>query len=422
MGLRMHCGIDYGTSNSSVGVAQNGVVTLLPLEGDSVYLPSAVYRQRPDHLDEEDDARMTLRQQLGDARDLLFGRAAIQAHTEGPTDGLYVKSPKVFLGSDLSRDQLEFFTVIISRMLERLMQQARAASGMPLQQAVIGRPIRYHGVYGERGDEQALTIMREAAQAAGLQEVIFMYEPLAAALDYENGLVNDEVLLVVDVGGGTTDCSVVRVGPHARANADRSADLLSYAGTRIGGTDLDIHIGWHQIMPYFGKDGELHHKAFDAISVNSIPSQHAFYNRFEMPVHGEPEEARRRLYQVWRERLTHSLVRSAEQAKIRLTDAEHTEIDVDFVAPELQLTMNREQMQQAITQATEKIRKVIEEARAGAGMRIDKTYLTGGSAVSPVIQQAIRNVMGDAMPLVTGNMHGGVASGLALYASRWFSR
>ncbi|MCB5187799.1 molecular chaperone [Methylobacillus caricis] len=417
----MHCGIDYGTSNSSIGITRDGRVVQAMLEDGSHYLPSAIYRAIPEH-ELQDHESLTIRQQLGNAQGLLYGTEAIEAYIRNPGDGLFMKSPKVFLGSDLNKDQLDFFQIIIAKMMMHILEQGRAYYQEDIRQAVIGRPIRYHGIHGEKGDRQALGIMQQAAEQAGLDDIVFMYEPLAAALDYEQTLIADEVLLVVDVGGGTTDCSVVKVGPSYRMKKKRDDDLLAYTGNRIGGVDLDINLGWHSIMPLFGKDtDELHNKAYDAISVNSIPSQQAFYSRFEMPVHGQADAARQRLYQVWLHKLSNHLVRSAELAKIALSDADIHDFSLGYVEEGLMVTASREGFRQAIERSTDKIRKVIEDACQASDTAIDKIYLTGGSAVSPVIQQVIRNVMGNGIPFVSGNMHGSVACGLATFAERYFA-
>lgn len=418
----MHCGIDYGTSNSSLGVVKAGKVVQAMLEPGGVYLPSAIYRAFPEHELNDDIESRTIRQQLGNAQGLVYGTEAINDYIRHPGDGLFMKSPKVFLGSDLNKDQKDFFEVIIAKMMTHILEQARQFYGHDLRQAVIGRPIRYHGIRGEQGDQQALAIMQHAAAEAGLDEIVFMYEPLAAALDYEQGLDQDEVLLVVDVGGGTTDCSVVKVGPSYRDKRERSDDLLAYSGNRIGGVDLDINLGWHSIMPLFGRGtDELHNKAFDAIAVNSIPSQQAFYSRFEMPIHAKADVVRERLYRVWLDKLSSHLVRSAELTKIALSSAELDALDLTYVEDGLQVQVTREDFREAIVRSTEKIRQVIDDARQASDTRIDKIYLTGGSAVSPVIQQLIREVVGDQVPFVSGNMHGSVACGLSVFASRHFA-
>lgn len=418
----MHCGIDYGTSNSSLGIVKDGKVVQAELERNSVYLPSAIYRAFPEHELNDDIASRSIRQQLGSAQGLLYGSEAIEAYVRHPGDGLFMKSPKVFLGSDLSKDQMDFFQIVIAKMMTHILERAREFYGQELRQAVIGRPIRYHGIRGEEGDKQALAIMEHAAAGAGLEEVVFMYEPLAAALDYEQCLDRDEVLLVVDVGGGTTDCSVVKVGPSYRDKRERSDDLLAYSGNRIGGVDLDINLGWHTIMPLFGRGtDELHNKAFDAIAVNSIPSQQAFYSRFEMPVHAQADTVRERLYRVWLDKLSSHLVRSAELAKIELSRKTSHVLELGYVEDGLEVHVSREDFRQAIARSAEKIRQVIDDARQASASRPDKIYLTGGSAVSPVIQQVIREVVGDAVPFVSGNMHGSVACGLSVFANRHFA-
>src|SRR5690606_38346338 len=99
-------------------------------------------------------------------------------------------------------------------------------------QVVLGRPVTYSPTADASGDNLAISTMRAAAGQAGFSDVEFMIEPIAAAMEYERTLTDECVVLVVDAGGGTTDCTVVRLGPEQAKAMDRDSDVLSTHGCR----------------------------------------------------------------------------------------------------------------------------------------------------------------------------------------------
>ncbi|MEN1443611.1 rod shape-determining protein, partial [Pseudomonas aeruginosa] len=109
---------------------------------------------------------------------------------------------------------------------------------------------------GDEANTQAQGILERAAKRAGFKDVVFQYEPVAAGLDYEATLQEEKRVLVVDIGGGTTDCSLLLMGPQWRARLDREASLLGHSGCRIGGNDLDIALAFKNLMPLLGMGGE----------------------------------------------------------------------------------------------------------------------------------------------------------------------
>lgn len=307
-------------------------------------------------------------------------------------------------------------------MLGNMIEKTSALHGKSITQAVIGRPIQYHGNRGEAGNEQAIEIMQKAASRAGLKDVVFMYEPLAAALDYEKNLCSDQTILVVDVGGGTTDCSVVKVGPSRRDKIRRERDLLGFAGDRIGGIDMDISLGWSEMMPYLGKDTRRYHlKALDAISVNNIPRQNSFYSNFDRYYHDDGTElVAQRLYKVFKEHLTERLAHSAELAKIALSDKQSITLPLKYIEPGLQIMISRQSLREAIDRDLSKISNVIREAIKLGSSKLDAIYITGGAALSPVVLNSIKAVVNNKIPIITGNMYESVTIGLTNFASVYF--
>lgn len=141
-------------------------------------------------------------------------------------------------------------------MMVHIRHTAHSQLPEAITQAVIGRPINFQGLGGDDANRQAQGILERAAKRAGFQEVVFQYEPVAAGLDYEATLREEKRVLVVDIGGGTADCSMLLMGPQWRQRADRENSLLGHSGCRVGGNDLDIALAFKNLMPLLGMGGE----------------------------------------------------------------------------------------------------------------------------------------------------------------------
>lgn len=230
----MFIGFDYGTSNCSVAVMKEDTPVLLPLEGDNVYIPSTLcaptresvsehlFRHR-DILPSDNTGEQLLRRSIAFNReesielvpeDILFGQAALELYLNDPRDVYYVKSPKSFLGASGLHDvQISFFEDLVCAMMANIKSQAERSTQETITETVIGRPVNFHGLGGETANQQAEAILLRAAKRAGFQQITFQFEPVAAGLEYESVLNTDQTVLVVDIGGGTTDCSLIRMGP-----------------------------------------------------------------------------------------------------------------------------------------------------------------------------------------------------------------
>ena len=231
-------GIDFGTSNSAMSWASpHGLSRLIPLEGDAVSMPTAVFFNAEDHRTH-------------------FGRDAVAQYLAG-TEGRLLRSLKSLLGSPLINESTEVnhrsisFLEIVTTFLVELRERATQALGSAPERVVMGRPVHFVDDDAER-DAMAQQSLLEAAQAAGFREVSFQLEPIAAALDHERRLDREAVVLIVDIGGGTSDFTVVRLGPQRMALADRSGDVLATTGVHIGGTDFDHRLSLEQVMPLLG--------------------------------------------------------------------------------------------------------------------------------------------------------------------------
>jgi len=452
----VHCGFDYGTSNCALGILKEGRPALARLEGEHCYLPSTVYAMSrdliseavakglPEHFKSEfiesrrgilsRARRFRVEEDYGaDDQVLFFGREAFSEYYQFPEDGYFVKSPKSFLGgSGLRSEHIAFFEDIVTLMMQNVKKASERSLGVDLRHTVIGRPVNFQGINAEESNQQALDILSIAARRAGFESVEFQFEPIAAGLDFERNLDKDQTVLVVDIGGGTSDCAMVRMGPSYRDRLDRTEDFLSYTGERVGGNDLDIQLAGRQIMPLFGMGAELKtglpmptQLYWNAVTTNDVTAQSTFNGletkqqmdqlRLDMVLPALMDR-----FKTMREhKHNFHIVKDAEESKIKLSEQEKVSVDLSYIEDMLSLEIGREQFAQSIIHPVEKMVALMSDAIEQAGEKPDVIYMTGGSAKSPVVQAAVKEHIGN-IPLLDGDHFGSVASGLTVWADRIF--
>ena len=410
-------GIDFGTSNSAVAaVDAGGAARLLPLEGGLPTLPTAVFFNAEDQT-------------------VHFGRDAVALYLAG-TDGRLMRSLKSLLGSALMQEHTAVgggelrFQDIIARFLAELAGRARASLPALGPRVVLGRPVHFVDDAPER-DRQAQQALEQAALAAGFQEVAFELEPIAAAFDYERRLAREALALIVDVGGGTSDFSVVRLGPQRAQRADRGADILATAGVHIGGTDFDRRLNLSRVMPLlgFGHIGphgrQVPHPVFlDLATWHLINFQYAprVVSRVQaLRADYAERQLHDRLLAVLQRRLGHRLASEVEQAKIACSvHGGPVRIPLDEIEAGLSASLAPAQLGEELDELLAKVVACAQECVRRAGTpatRIDAIYLTGGSSALATLQQRLSTQL-PGVPLVQGDLFGGVASGLAYAAQR----
>ncbi|EOS96316.1 chaperone [Erwinia tracheiphila] len=380
----MYIGFDYGTANCSVAVMNAGVPTLLPMENDDALLPSMLCAPSRDAVSEwlfrhhqvptpDADTQAILRRAINLNREedivvtpdsVKFGLASLAHYMADPEEVWFVKSPKSFLGaSGLKPQQVAFFEDLVCATMLHIRQKAEQQLGSTISQAVIGRPINFQGLGGDDANRQAQAILARAASRAGFRQVEFQFEPVAAGLDFEAGLTAETRVLVVDIGGGTTDCSMLLMGPTWHSQSDRSSSLLGHSGCRVGGNDLDIMLAFKELMPLLGQGG-LTEKGialpvlpwWNAVAINDVPAQSDFYAAAsrkqlqELVRDAQEPEKVKHLLKVWQQRLSYRLVRAAEESKIALSAETQTRTSLDFIAPSLAADITTASLESAISQ------------------------------------------------------------------------
>ena len=422
--------IDFGTSNSAVALPQGKTgVRLVALEPGQPTMPTAVF-YRAD----------TPPQQLEAER--LYGRAAVAAYVEG-LDGRLMRSMKSILGSTLLDQSTDIgggrsvrYRDVVTGYLQRLKTQAEGEAGQALSRVVLGRPVFFVDDDAAR-DAQAQAALETAARQVGFTEVQFQYEPIAAALDHESNINREQLVLVADIGGGTSDFSLVRVGPARRGRAQRRDDILGNHGVHLAGTDFDRHVELASILPLLGyraqrpaKPGEAAREVpsgvyFDLATwhlINTVYAPARIAELRSMKTWYADPRHHTRLMNTVQEKLGHALAAAAEQAKIDVAMHGQAHIDLDVLEMGLTAALHVDQaaasieadLQRIVEAATETVRM----ARV-APEKVDVLYFTGGSTgLQPLVDRIAAGFPGAAR--VRGDRFASVAQGLGLHARAVF--
>ena len=417
--MTLACGLDFGTSNSTLGrVGPDGQPQLLPLEDGQATMPSVLF------FGFEDDR-------------VHFGRAALAEYVTG-AEGRLMRSLKSVLGTALFADTTRVkarrlgFGEIIGTYIGELKRRAEAELGAELTRVVMGRPVQFVDDDAE-ADRIAQGQLEAAVRAQGFEEIAFQFEPIAAALDYERQVSGEKLALIVDLGGGTSDFSLVRVSPARAGAADRSGDILATAGVHIGGTDFDRLLAMSRIMPELGlgsrtRDGKRHLPVAPYYDLSTWHRINRLYDpqalrdlRSTLREAIEAERVRTMIMLVG-DRLGHRLIGAVEAAKIALSDATET----DFVFPvrdrDIRTTISVGQLAEALADSVARLEATIGETlrRAGVGAEaVDSLILTGGSTLVSAVSRRLGALFPEA-EVVRTDVLGSVGLGLALEAKRVF--
>ncbi|WP_296747259.1 Hsp70 family protein [Mesorhizobium sp.] len=412
-------GIDFGTSNSTVGVIRNGKARLVALEGEQPTLPSAVFFNFEDgHT--------------------YFGRRAIGDYTDS-VEGRLMRSLKSVLGSSLANEKTRIkarligFTDIIGLFIGHLKARLEEDAGGPVENVVLGRPVQFVDDDAE-ADAKAQGELEKAAQAQGFKQIDFQFEPIAAALDYEQNVTREELALIVDMGGGTSDFSVVRVSPERAGASDRKGDILANRGIHIGGTDFDRLLSIAHVMPELGyltptKDHKRNLPAGYFIDlatwqrINLVYTAKAMTDLRQIRYEAERADLVSRFIHVVEHRYGHALAGLVEKAKIALTDQPSTEVRVSLPGAHFSAGITRAGLEETIAADIERVTETVKQTIADAGVdasAITAVFLTGGSTAVPLARRRILSLVPQAT-VIEGDMFGSVGLGLALDARRKFA-
>lgn len=407
-------GIDFGTSNSATALIDpQGVMQVVPLDGTRSEMPTAVFFNQETHS-------------------VLYGSEAMQAYLTG-TEGRLLRSLKSLLGSPLMDEHtavgdysLRYFDIVVL-FFKELKRRSEAHAGVTLTHAMLGRPVHFVDDNPER-DALAQETLGRAAREAGFTDIAYQLEPIAAALDYEQRVTAETVALVVDIGGGTSDFTTIRLNPARSALADRSGDILATTGVHIGGTDFDRLLDLSTVMPHLGYrhlgrgNRPVPSSVFFDLStwhlIHQAYTRKAMHFAKELWTDFTDQTLHKRLMTALEGQYGHRLLAEVEAAKIACSiSGENSAVQLDFLDDDSAPSVTAEGMQQALQDAIAQVVRCAQECVTQSGLaQVDVVYLTGGSSALRPLVAALQAAMPQAT-LVTGNQFGGVAAGLAYAGS-----
>ena len=417
--MTLACGIDFGTSNSAIGVCDAAGPHLLPIQRGATSVPTALFFSFEDDL-------------------TTFGLEALERYF-AREPGRYLRALKSVLGSKLFEETTQVkqkryaFGEIIAAFLRFLRTAAGKSLGALPTSVVLGRPAFFVDDDPE-ADAAAERQLEAAARAAGFESIAFQFEPIAAALDYEQSVNAEEIALVADIGGGTSDFSVVRVSPERARSSDRRRDILGFTGVHIGGTDFDKQLAVATVMPALGLRSPLRRKGLD------VPSSYfydlATWHRISFlydpkvltEVRGvlrdstEPEKIER-LLRVLQQRKGHELLAGVESAKIELSCTDLATLGLDDSVADIALEITRAELEEVVADSLQRMRSRIDDVLQMAGLTphaVSTVFLTGGATRMPSVRKSVAAAVPTAR-LIEGDTFGSVATGLGLDAAKRFA-
>ena len=389
------CGIDFGTSNSSIALATEESVRLVPTENDHNTIPSAMFFLRKDNA-------------------AFFGREAINLFLK-KTPGRLMRSLKRVLGTSIMNQgtmvngEIMKFDQIIANYLNVLKEKAEAEAGKVIEAVTMGRPVHFidNNTEADRKAEAELAII---AKKIGFKHVSFQFEPIAAAFAHEQKISNEKLAMVVDLGGGTSDFSVIKLSNKYCKKADRSDDILANTGIRIGGNEFDKDLSLAAIMPLIGyrstygeKKLEVplyhYHDLSEWSKVNSLYTIRIISQVKQLLFESHEKEKYRRLLKILHDESGHSLLATTEEAKIALTDSKSYKASFDFLETGLTSEINQDIFNNAIEGRIEKIRETSIDCLKKATIKkeeIQLVILTGGTTEVPKVQSEFKKLFPNA--------------------------
>ena len=421
------CGLDFGTSNSTIGVAINREHTMVPLEQDShgswkTTLPSALF------FSEEND-------HIG------FGREAIARYTKGEP-GRLMRSMKSLLGHSTMNgstqvnngfysydDIISFFVGSLKKRAEAYIGEANAT----LDSVVMGRPVRFNDT-DETLDSAAEEHLATIAKIAGFKQVSFQYEPIAAALDYEKQVKAEELALIIDIGGGTADFTLIRLSPERQKQDDRHDDLLGNHGIHIGGNNFDRLLSLAGVMPEFGLGMPMADRPtmeMPSYYYSDLATWHKIHQLYSPQILRKLKQLRLAvsdkkridcLLELLNHRKGHQLASLVEEAKIELSVELKSTVNLKSLFSEnseaipSNCIITQQQLNKVLQPDIDKIFAAVDETLVQAALSskdINTVFTTGGSTALPMVKMCIKNKFPHAS-IMEGDLYNSVGSGLLM--------
>ena len=418
-------GLDFGTTNSAIAVADTNRQATLASFADG----SATTKNFRSIL--YFPARERLSQQKSETK---AGPDAINEYLEADTKGRLIVSIKSYLASSLFTSTSingrnyaleDLIAIILRRLRTAVMQQFNTSAS----QVVLGRPVRFAGAENEEHEALALQRLQAAAELAGFQQISFELEPVAAAYQYETQLDHDELVLIGDFGGGTSDFTLAQLGPGRRKSGRNP--VIGTSGVAIAGDTFDSRIMIRLVAPKLGL-GSQYISLGKELPVpvwvySQLSSWHHMFLLKEPKTMAVLRQVRNQaterdkvaaLIQIIAENLGYALYRAVEQTKVELTEKELAKFVFLQSTVQMEDSLERWQFESWIQDDIQNIAGCTRSLLDQCGIKatdIDSVFLTGGSSFVPVVRRYFSKTFG-AAKLRSGEELTTVAKGLALRA------
>jgi hypothetical chaperone protein len=421
-------GIDFGTTNSTVarasGKSQVELVAFPTRAGETFSFRSVLYLQQV--------------KQAGRAKTHTWtGPAAIEHYLAAENKGRLIQSLKSYLSDRTLTGTAVFgrhctLEDLISRILADLRLQAESQFATPIAYAMVGRPVRFVGAETEEDETFALSRLRQAFAEAGFDRVDFELEPIAAAYAYESILDHDELILIGDFGGGTSDFSLLHVGPGVRKRGRKPQDLLGNSGIGLAGDAFDARIVRKLVSPALGSESFARslHKVLPAVPAWIYANLERWHylsflrtaNVMEILKTArlralEPEKIEA-LITLIDEDLGYHLHQAVQRVKFELSHATQAEFHFRDGSMDISMAVTREAFEGWIAEELHAIEHCIDSLLETSGVtrrQVDRVFLTGGTSLVPAVRRIFEQRFGEKR-IRTGNEFISVARGLALRA------
>ncbi len=422
-------GLDFGTTNSSIAwIGTEGIPQLASFASDSGLTES--YRSLLYLEMEKIAGRSTIKS--------YSGPRGMERYLSTDTKGRLIQSMKSFLASRTLIATEVFnkaFSLeeLIAAILRDIRIEAERQCSAKIDTVVVGRPVRFVSSSSKEDDEYALGRLREALKLAGFGRVVFELEPMGAAYHYESTLDHDELILIGDFGGGTSDFSLLRVGPTYRNMARRGKSLLGNEGVGLAGDAFDAKIVRNLVSPALGLGTQIRSLQ------KMLPVPSWVYNKLERWHHlsllrnkdtlrmlqsvrvqaVEPERIEA-LIDLVEADLGFQLHKAVQATKLQLSAFESAIFEFDQSGVEIRARVARADFESWIADELQSIEMCVDRLMVKSKVAfdsIDRIFLTGGSSFVPAVRRIFETRFG-AGKIQAGNEFTSVARGLALRASR----
>ena len=421
--MTFSCGIDFGTTNTIAALAQkNNIPSLISLENKSTTLPSVLF--------------------FDDYGKVYFGREALDLYMSGKS-GRCMRSLKRVLGTDLMssgtyiNNKKVSFIDILGCFLRNVKGKIDAQAKADVENVVLGRPVHFKD-YDKDADITAENELRQVAKNIGFKNIEFQYEPIAAAFAHEANLDEEKLACVIDIGGGTSDFTILRIGNQLMNKKERKDDILANTGVRIGGNDFDKDLSLKCFMDVFGygslQGGKTQHEKIINLpsapfhtmaewsSINSMYTYKELNFAKKMLFNAIEQDKVSRFVELIEKELGYLLLNRVEDTKIKLTDTNDVTVRLDFVSDKPTISATREDFEASLNWDIKRVFGQVDECVKQAQVKkddVELVVLTGGSTEIPLIKNLVAKYFPNA-ELSQENKFSSVGMGLAYDSIRKF--